>query len=139
MALRAISYLRLCSSSRVSALLSKWVSFHFIFDLKHWPGLARGYKSLLTMRPEEWNDSQICHSYNNGSLNGESEPSFRQKNQLSYPINIARNVARRRAYSYYTLDTELDYLLFPGNMGMKFLKLMTSLPPNRNIRFVLFN
>jgi N-acetyllactosaminide beta-1,3-N-acetylglucosaminyltransferase len=134
-ALQAISYLRQCSSPGIKT----WVTVHFIFDLEFWPGLPKAYHSLLSMKAEEWDDPAICNNKNSNNNNKSWTPSYRQQAGLSYPINIARNVARTRAYTYHILETELHFLLFPTNLEPKFVKLIKSLQPNRNMRSVSYH
>lgn len=103
---RWVAYLRNCRSNCVS----EWVTWHLVFDSRHPPNVTSnsGWKSD-ECREES---SRVATSYVS-------------KNNLAYPINVARNVAMENALTEYVFASDIE--LYPSaNIVPRFLKLLAT-------------
>lgn len=94
LAMRTISYLRMCGPPCVKAV----VTFHVIFDRKH------------TFLNQSFSDVPVrnCQMTAMPAV----KKLYKQRYFLPYPINIARNVARQMAETYYVLSSDVE--LYPS-------------------------
>ena len=92
------------------------VSLHFIFPKKFPPQLTSCLESLL-----EPKDCSIPNAVVKKAIH-----TFRSSESLTYPVNVARNVARRQAQTTFLLVSDVE--LFPSkNLVVNFIKMVTSL------------
>lgn len=113
-ALDKIAYLRHCDDPCVSAN----VSWHMVFDRDHAPPAAVVVDSSSSaVFLQSWNGS--CAS----DVMGREYPQFRKAHKMTYPINVLRNVARRRSRTRYILASDIE--LYPSaNVIPRFLNLV---------------
>ncbi|KAH6934016.1 hypothetical protein HPB50_019483 [Hyalomma asiaticum] len=113
-ALDKIALLRHCGDPCVRAN----VSWHVMFDKNHAPpraAMVNGSSSAAFLR--SWNGS--CNS----DAMEREYAKFREAHNLTYPINVLRNVARRRARTRYVLASDVE--LYPSaNVIPRFLNLV---------------
>ncbi|CAH1132186.1 unnamed protein product [Ceutorhynchus assimilis] len=129
--LRAISYLRNCGTD----LIRKYVTFHIFFDQAHTPA-ARNGSSILTLYTDLYND---CTALPPWAETNDTDM-YKFQNNLLYPINVARNIAKLGAQTYFVFPSDIE--LYPTKnfipLFMKFWKENPELftPESRNV-FVL--
>ncbi|VVC89570.1 unnamed protein product [Leptidea sinapis] len=106
----SIRYLRDCLSNE---LVKQYVTFHLFFSHKHIPSKIPDPESLLqtpyncTGRPPYEN---VTTTY------------MKEKNLL-YPVNVARNIARDAAVTYFILPSDIE--LYPSpNLIPRFLNMI---------------
>ncbi|XP_060526457.1 beta-1,4-glucuronyltransferase 1-like [Cylas formicarius] len=100
--LDSISYLRNCET----ALIKEYVTFHVFFDTKYVPKSRHNGTSLLTA----YADAINCSSPPPW-LTKNDEDMFKVQNSLLYPINVARNVAKLAATTYFIFPSDIE--LYP--------------------------
>lgn len=96
-AIDSILWIRNCHNK--SSLVRELVSFHIFFEEENTP-----LKFNLNFTTYE--DTYTCKE-----LDTESE-TFRQRFNLSYPVNIARNLARQFAETFFILASDIE--LYPS-------------------------
>ncbi|CAO1409779.1 unnamed protein product [Diamesa hyperborea] len=99
--LSSIMYLRNCNPQ--GFLVQQYATFHIFFDNKYFP-----LKSIPS-KFEDIEKEYICP---------ESEPfstEYKQQNNLTFPINVLRNVARRSALTHFVFASDIE--LYP-NVGL---------------------
>ncbi|CAL8135327.1 unnamed protein product [Orchesella dallaii] len=118
--LKIISYFKKCTSSKID----EWVTVHLIYDVKYKKKPVGNYT-----KPGDipWLDSL----YENGKWKdcskkptfGKGDYTFRMQNGLLYPINIARNIARSAATTYFVLASDIE--LYPSiNLIPSFMEML---------------
>ena len=115
LALHAVNYYRNCGPG--SDLVRDYVTFHFYFEVKHTTSASR----LLS--PDEASAFEVdCGR----KPPGEGEvTTYRRKANLTYPVNVGRNLARTSATTHYVLPSDIE--LYPNTGLIKsFLKMVTS-------------
>ncbi|XP_076363357.1 beta-1,4-glucuronyltransferase 1-like [Tachypleus tridentatus] len=119
-ALENIEYLRRCGHECVR----QWVTWHFLYDQMHPPE-----SSLLKLSLNLMKKKVSSHSKNQlFSINCKSKPlskgeTYVRLNNLPYPINVARNVARLNAKTHYVFASDVE--LYPSeNIIPRFLRLV---------------
>ncbi|XP_076363353.1 beta-1,4-glucuronyltransferase 1-like [Tachypleus tridentatus] len=122
-ALENIEYLRRCGHECVR----QWVTWHFLYDQMHPPE-----SSLLKLSLNLMKKKVSSHSKNQlFSINCKSKPlskgeTYVRLNNLPYPINVARNVARLNAKTHYVFASDVE--LYPSeNIIPRFLRLVESM------------
>ncbi|XP_015839702.2 beta-1,4-glucuronyltransferase 1 [Tribolium castaneum] len=106
----SIRYLRRCNSP----LIAKFVTFHIFFDLEHVP------KKIFQL--EEGFD---CDRKNPPYP---TKTTYKTSQNLLYPINVARNIARKMSQTHFILP--LDIELFPNpDFIPKFLSMIARNQP----------
>jgi len=106
----AILYFRDCSNT---TLVRDLATFHIYFDLSHMPGQVPKQDSLLHKRP---------HCKLPEGLDG-SSVTYKKKKGLDYPVNVARNVARVTASTYFVFPSDIE--LYPSpNLIPEFLAMI---------------
>ncbi|XP_050294257.1 beta-1,4-glucuronyltransferase 1-like isoform X2 [Anthonomus grandis grandis] len=101
--LNAIAYLRNCADD----LIVKLVTFHLIFDQEHTPKLKDGTFTLL----DTYQDTYNC-SVQPPWQTVKDADMYKSKNNLLYPINVARNVAKLAAKTYLVFPSDIE--LYPS-------------------------
>lgn len=131
-ALKSIKYIIKCDE--FGKLVKKFVTFHFFFPLKHVPKTVPKKFKELNLK------SQIhCHKVAHFDKR-KLESSYKIVQNLSYPINVARNLARAASQTHFVFANDIE--LFPSlDFVQSFFKMIvrnTSLLSGENPRFVLF-
>jgi hypothetical protein len=109
--LRRILYLREC---RPNQLVKDFVTFHLFFDNRHVP------RSKI---PRDPLSLPINCSASPVPTFGESLMTYKKTKKLSYPVNVARNVAREMATTHYILPSDIE--LYPNpNLIPDFLEMI---------------
>lgn len=144
LALASIAYLRNCETD----LMKKFVTFHVFFDVGHFPELVRFmYKKSIVIifisitnnnlaylflqvnnvpLPLSYNDSFDCTKIPPFKL-FKAEDTYRKKNNLTYPLNTARNVAIDAVQTHYMFS--LDIELYPSPFFIdRFMNMINSNP-----------
>jgi hypothetical protein len=107
-----ILYLRECASPLVRDL----VTFHIFFDSKHVP------KSKIPVDPFQHFGSSVNCSAPPPTF-GEGLTTYKKIKKLSYPVNVARNIAREMAQTHYVLPSDIE--LYPNpNLIQDFLDMV---------------
>ncbi len=92
-----------------SQLVRDFVTFHFFFEFKHRPTsnvlTAEDVESMLQRTPD-------CKK--RPPSDDEGYVSFRRKNNLTYPVNVARNLARTAATTHFVLPSDIELYPNPG-------------------------
>lgn len=113
-ALDKIAFLRHCDDPCVSAN----VTWHMVYDRDHAPPAAVVVDSSSSADfLQSWNGS--CAS----DVMEREYAQFRKAHRMTYPINVLRNVARRRARTRYILASDIE--LYPSaNVIPRFMNLV---------------
>ncbi|CAL8111448.1 unnamed protein product [Orchesella dallaii] len=110
--LKRILYLRECGPS---PLVKELVTFHLFFDQRQVP------KMKIPHEPETLPVN--CSALAETVTFGEGLPTFKKSKKLSYPVNVARNVAREMATTFYVLPSDIE--LYPNpNLIPDFLEMV---------------
>ncbi|XP_025832343.1 beta-1,4-glucuronyltransferase 1-like [Agrilus planipennis] len=116
LALRTILYLRECTSP----LIKEYVSFHLFFEAKYTPKINS--TPLLGNNIMEQQKYITCKMTPPHQIVSRDQQ-FRTKNNLLYPINVARNTARLAAQTHFILSSDME--LYPSpNFIPKFLEMI---------------
>ena len=100
--LSAIMYWRNCNGES-SDLIKKFVTFHMVFENNHMPGyIPQDFDSLET--------SFQCDKKASFLLDKDAE--YKKVNNLTFPINLLRNVARRSALTHFVFASDIE--LYPS-------------------------
>ena len=94
----AILYYRDCGNSD---LVRTFATFHVFFDMTHIPATIPRHETLLKRR---------LHCQPPEGL-GDNITTYRHRNNLDYPINVARNVARVTANTHFIFPSDIE--LYP--------------------------
>ncbi|KAF2366055.1 hypothetical protein FHG87_003195 [Trinorchestia longiramus] len=104
-----ILYLRDCWAEGIK----KYVTFHLIYHTDHVPKKIPTTEELLgrkmdcSVDPPKWSNVTT----------------YRQQKKLLYPVNVARNVARRQASTYFVFPSDVE--LYPSiNFIPEFFKML---------------
>lgn len=99
--LEAIWHLRQCSGN---TLVKEYVTFHFYFHHEHIPQEVYSQEKLATL-------SFDC-SKPSPYLNVNATNMYKTKNNFTYPVNLARNIARIPVETHYILAADIE--LYPS-------------------------
>uniref|UniRef100_A0A182TXC7 N-acetyllactosaminide beta-1,3-N-acetylglucosaminyltransferase n=1 Tax=Anopheles melas TaxID=34690 RepID=A0A182TXC7_9DIPT len=116
-----IQYLLECHEQR--ALVRDFVSFHLYFEFEHLPTRPVSYYRELLSVPlvdctnatNAWN---LLLRNDNSSI-----PTFRAANNLTYPVNVGRNIARSAAGTHFVLASDIELYPNPNFIPM-FLRMI---------------
>lgn len=100
--LSAIMYLRKCNE-KSSHLIRKFVTFHLVFDYNHLPrNIPNDLKSIEA--------NFVCD--NNTFFDLNKSATYKNENNLTFPINVLRNIARRAALTHFVFTSDIE--LYPS-------------------------
>jgi len=126
-AMESAFYLRKCGQN--SELIRQFVTFHFYFEREFTPkDIVRDVRSIEERFPcvvlPPWQEDKHTDM-------------FKVKHNLTYPVNVGRNIAREAATTYFILASDVE--LYPSlNVPEAFLQLYSTLTsPKPNQVFVL--
>ena len=94
--LLTVAFLRACRP-----LVSQYTSFHFFFPVDHLPSSIPKMEDVMAQAPS-------CSLPPPST----SHPTYKSANNLTYPVNVARNVARLAAATYFILASDIE--LYPS-------------------------
>lgn len=118
-ALGSIHYLRKCH--HLSSLIKHFVTFHIFFPLEHMPGYVP-----YSYDKWEYLGENFCNRfppYEQFDYN----ISYKSQNNLLYPINMARNLARDASQTYFVFSNDVE--LFPSlNLVEDFFTMVVKKP-----------
>ncbi|XP_018014172.2 beta-1,4-glucuronyltransferase 1 [Hyalella azteca] len=113
--LNTIAFLRACRP-----LVAQFTTFHIFFPVDHLPSSIPKIEDVLV---------PSC-SLPPPSTNG---PTYKSSHNLTYPVNVARNVARIAAATYFVLASDVE--LYPSlNFISRFLALMSTRDASRETK-----
>lgn len=104
-----IRHLLDCDDSRL--LVRQYVSFHLYFGFEHLPERPISYyRDLIKVPLDCTNSTNLWNTlYQGGDTVFDT---FRAENNLTYPVNVGRNVARSSALSHFVLASDIE--LYPS-------------------------
>ncbi len=107
LALKAAAFYRHCvQDDDASILIRKYVTFHFFFEAKHNP-------ELLFTGDDVWQRlSPDCNQ--RPPVEEDNYLTFRRTHNLTYPVNVARNLARTSAMTHFVLPSDIELYPNPG-------------------------
>lgn len=111
--LRAIAYFRECPEG--AHLVRKFTTFHIFYETRYAPSRIVDFGSEIVA-----NCSEIPGD--------EGSDTFKKANNLLYPINVGRNVAREMATTHFVLPSDIELYPNPG-MIQGFLHMMAHPEP----------
>ncbi|XP_064097760.1 beta-1,4-glucuronyltransferase 1-like isoform X2 [Macrobrachium nipponense] len=94
--LRTVAFLRTCRP-----LVAKHVTFHLFFPADHMPHHVPPTAHLIAQRPSCSMPPPYLAAH-----------TYKRAHNLTYPVNIARNIARRAAATYFVLASDVE--LYPS-------------------------
>lgn len=120
--LEAIFYLRNCIEEK--ELIKDFVSFHLFFK-------DRFYHGNISGSYDEIEGSLECSEY---FMKNISDETFKSANNLTYPVNVARNLARNSSMTQLVLVSDIE--LYPSvkfieNFFIMLFKYSTKLDLNK--------
>uniref|UniRef100_A0AAG5CVU9 N-acetyllactosaminide beta-1,3-N-acetylglucosaminyltransferase n=1 Tax=Anopheles atroparvus TaxID=41427 RepID=A0AAG5CVU9_ANOAO len=91
-------------------LVRQYVSFHLYFGVEHLPERPiRHYRELMSVPLDCTNATNLWDTLYDAGVVVES---FRAGKNLSYPVNVGRNVARSSAQTHFVLASDIE--LYPN-------------------------
>lgn len=105
--LSAIMYLRNCIGDS-SELIKKFVTFHIVFENNHVP-------ENIPRDIESFEKSFICDK--EASLYSDTVAEYKIQNNLTFPINVLRNIARRSALTHFVFASDIELYPSVGLVG----------------------
>ncbi|XP_023017546.2 beta-1,4-glucuronyltransferase 1 [Leptinotarsa decemlineata] len=115
--LQSIAYLRICSGN---SLVKELVTFHLFFEHDHIP--IQHDRPLLDIYRDEFDCSQKppFETVKDGDM-------YKERKNLTYPINVARNVAKLNAQTHFVFPSDIE--LYPTrNFIKEFLEFVQKRP-----------
>ncbi|XP_018579178.1 beta-1,4-glucuronyltransferase 1-like [Anoplophora glabripennis] len=98
--LQCIAYLRTCTTP----LVREFVTFHLFFEFEHMP--EKENSSLVDI----YEDTFDCNLKPPYEVLKDNDM-YKEKNNLTYPINTARNIARTAAQTHFVFPSDIE--LYP--------------------------
>uniref|UniRef100_A0A336MES0 CSON000499 protein n=1 Tax=Culicoides sonorensis TaxID=179676 RepID=A0A336MES0_CULSO len=117
-ALNSIIYLRNCIDEQ--ELIRDLVTFHLYFDRLHTPQTIIKNVSLYETQFE-------CKSLP-PFLNSSHATMYKKTQNLTYPVNVGRNIAREAAVTHFVLPSDIELYPNPG-LTIQFLKMISHFSP----------
>ncbi|XP_052896045.1 beta-1,4-glucuronyltransferase 1-like [Anopheles moucheti] len=115
-----IQYLLHCHQE--SSLVQEYVSFHVYFEFEHLPSRPVSYYRDKITDPLDCTNATIAWNTLLGN-SGELLDTFRASNNLTYPVNVGRNVARSSAMTHFVLASDIELYPSPNFIPM-FLRMI---------------
>jgi len=106
LALQEIAYYRVCHEK--SQLIQDYVTFHLYAEIK--------YANQLDIN--SWPEVD-CEKWTSAA----DSVTFKQANNLTYPVNVGRNIARESALTHFVLVSDIELYPNPG-LIQSFLKMI---------------
>lgn len=103
-ALDSVMYVRNCLNN--SQLIREFVTFHFFYDQVYTP------KNLV--RDPHAIESQYVCPVTAPYVNVSAKETFQWQNNISYPLNVGRNVARETALTHFVFVSDVELYPSPG-------------------------
>lgn len=108
MAINAVNYFSNCLPD--SYLVRDFVTFHFFFEVKHSPEQQiYDENQLKNLKPDCLKIPET-----------EEASTYRKVSNLTYPVNVGRNVARETALTYFILPSDIELYPNPGTVSLVF-------------------
>ncbi|XP_018321843.1 beta-1,4-glucuronyltransferase 1-like [Agrilus planipennis] len=114
----SVAYLRNCGKSSIK--IKELVSFHLFFEAKF---TTKVFNESLANNTKIYKDEVNC-SKNPPYSTVKHKDLFKTKNNLLYPINLARNSARTAAQTYFVLASDMELYPTP-NFSSKFIEMVS--------------
>ncbi|XP_059094200.1 beta-1,4-glucuronyltransferase 1-like [Tigriopus californicus] len=109
-AVKAILYLRECSHSN---LVKNFVTFHLFFEYIFLPPIGE-----KIIQPQDILKIPVrCDNFTATEMLPVKEKLFKNKHKLKYPVNMARNLAREFATTYFVFPCDIELYPNPGLIG----------------------
>ncbi|KAI5642490.1 glycosyl-transferase for dystroglycan domain-containing protein [Phthorimaea operculella] len=109
---QSIRYLRDCLGNN---LIKEYVTFHVFFSYKHMPPQQVPPADSFLSKPFNCSETPPYKKTN--------FTTYMKKNNLLYPVNVARNIARDAALTHFVLASDIE--LYPSpNLIPKFLNMI---------------
>lgn len=96
----SILYLRNCIPE--AAIIVQLVSFHMFYENKHKPKKMGSFNIKMEILYE-------CPDIPPYDVKNNETKSYRAANNLTYPVNVARNIARNAALTHFVLASDIDF------------------------------
>ncbi|CAH0553655.1 unnamed protein product [Brassicogethes aeneus] len=112
---KSIAYLRICKYKEIR----EFVTFHLFFEENH---IFKAEEPLLSLYEDVY-DCALGAPYENMK----TEDMYKHKNNLLYPINVARNIARDAAQTHFVFPSDIELYPTP-NFIEKFLTFVNKNP-----------
>ena len=111
--LSSIMYLRNCNPQ--GFLVQQYATFHIFFDSQYFP---------LKQIPSKFEDIEKAYVCPDTEPFSSSLPTFKMKQNISYPVNVARNLARNSALTHFVLASDIELYPNPGLVDRFFKMIM---------------
>lgn len=129
--LSAIQWLRSCGHPAIRQL----ATFHVFFDREHSPSPSSIPCTLEDLDVECGADPTaklIVPSEDSNSTNAGVPKTYQEMRNLTYPVNVARNIARISAQTRYVLPSDIE--LYPSTgIPSRFLRMIHNSTANGNL------
>lgn len=111
--LSSIIFLRICHPQ--GFLVQQYATFHIFFDDTFFP------HKKIPLKFEDVESAYVCPDTEPFS---NTFPTFKMKNNLTYPVNVARNLARSSALTHFVLASDIELYPNPGMIDSFFKMIM---------------
>jgi hypothetical protein len=109
-AVEAIMYQRQCIDKEKSKLVRELATFHIFFPIDHFPP-----KGAPIMRQKKLANYNVdCEEARQLQQQGGGNTTYKDINGLTYPVNVARNVARECATTHFIFPSDIELYPNPG-------------------------
>lgn len=105
-AIDTILFFRDCTNS---SLVRDLATFHIFFNTEHTPAQVPRHETLLKKRPNCLPPEGLSSTNN--------VTSYKKKNDLDYPVNVARNVARETVNTHFVFPSDIELYPSPGTIS----------------------
>lgn len=106
--LLSVAYMRQCQNE----LIKDYVTFHLLYDRQHYP---KNLGSRIYDIIAQYDDPIDCDSFEVPPYyNIKRSDMYKTKQNLTYPINVARNVAIQESQTHYILAADMELIPSEG-------------------------